>query len=330
MTGMTESGVWRDAAELPETLAATLEQARGVAEVAALLRGAGRIVATGNGASYYVAQALWLASLAGPPGPQVLALPGGLVARGRFAWREGDVLLACSSSGEFRDVIEAIEGAPAPFALITATEDSTLARAAGPIARSVVRQQRGYTHTQAYCGAAVVALALWAQVTADAGLEAALAALPELLAPAVAEAPAWASGAADAVGTPRGGIAFGSGPAWPAALELALLLKEVPLIPFEGMETREGATTGMYALSAEQLAISLPTGEDPLIAEAEATCRAQGATVLALPAPAADPRLAIVSTFPAALALATELAVRAGLDPDEPAWRDAYLATARR
>jgi glucosamine 6-phosphate synthetase-like amidotransferase/phosphosugar isomerase protein len=115
----------------------------------------------------------------------------------------------------------------------------------------------------------------------------------------------------------------------PAALEVALLLKEVPLVPCEGMETREGATSGMYALAPGHLAVSLPTEEDPLVGEAEEICRAQGATVLALPAAPADPRLAVLSTFPAAVALATELAVRAGLDPDEPAWRDAYLATAR-
>ena len=72
-----------------------------------------RVVASGNGAAYYVAVALWLASLEGPVGPDVVAVPSGLLARGGFAWRPGDVLLAVSSSGEFRDLVEAVDaGAP--------------------------------------------------------------------------------------------------------------------------------------------------------------------------------------------------------------------------
>ena len=59
---------------------------------------------------------------------------------------------------------------------------------------------------------------------------------------------------------------------WPAALETALLLKEIASLPTEGMETREGATSGMYALGPTHIAVSLPTRHDPLIDETEQIC----------------------------------------------------------
>ncbi len=86
-----ETGLWRDLTELPDTLAATLEAHIGFSDVAALLGNprVRRIVASGNGAAYYVCVALWLASLEGREGPEVLAVPSGLLARGAFAWRRG-------------------------------------------------------------------------------------------------------------------------------------------------------------------------------------------------------------------------------------------------
>src|SRR4051812_9346611 len=174
----SETGLAQDVSELPDALAATLEARDGFDEVASLL-GADdvrRIVATGNGAAYYVAVALWLASLEGRAGPELVAVPSGLVARGAFVWRPGDALLAVSSSGEFRDLVEAVDaGAPSPYAAITATPGSTLGSRAGARAVVTVFQQRAVTHTQAFCGAVAAALAVWAELTADASLRDALA-----------------------------------------------------------------------------------------------------------------------------------------------------------
>ena len=325
------TGLSQDVAELPEALAATIEAREGVDEVAALLGADGvrRIVATGNGAAYYVAVALWLASLEGRDGPDVVAVPSGLVARGAFAWRPGDALLAISSSGEFRDLVEAVDaGAPSPYAAITATADSTLGSRAGARALVSVLHQRAVTHTQAFCGAVAAALAVWAELTGDASLREALARAPVDCAAAVDAARDWAG---DAEGTDASfAVAFGSGPAWAAALEAALLLKEVGGIPAEGVETREGATSAMMALRPGHLAVSLPAGDDPLLDEAEAICRARGAAVARAPVPAfADRRLAAISTFPAAAALSERIGVERGLDVDRPAWIDAYYQVAR-
>ena len=161
------SGIWQDTAELPDSLAATVDRAQGFDDVVDMLRRPGtlRLVAGGNGASYYVAQALWLAALEGGASPiEVVAVPGGLLAKGDFGWREGDVLLAVSSSGELRDIIEAIEATAflAPSLSSQRPPGSTLGRAADACALVSVTNQRAVTHTQAFCGAVLAGLAIWA------------------------------------------------------------------------------------------------------------------------------------------------------------------------
>ena len=115
-----------------------------------------------------------------------------------------------------------------------------------------------------------------------------------------------------------------------AALEAALLLKEIAGVPAEGLETREAATSGMYALAPGHLVVALPVSEDPHAAETTATCADRGARVVTI---AAGERLthtsAPLTTFPGALALAVRLGMTAGLDVDRPAWLDAYYSTAR-
>ncbi len=330
---LDETGLWRDVTELPSTLAETLDRRGDRAEVAALVGGEGvrRIVASGNGAAYYVAVALWLASLEGRPGPDVVAVPSGLLARGRFVWRPGDVFLAVSSSGEFRDLVEAVDAdAPAPYAAVTANAGSTLGSHAGARALVAVPSQRAVTHTQPFCGAVAAALAVWAELPGDDELVAALARLPGEVEREIADARAWVDGVD--VGGAGTAVVFGSGPAWAGALEAALLLKEVSGVPAEGVETREGATSAMMALGPGSLALSLSgKAEDPLLAEAEEICAGQGAVVVRTPHPdTVDRRLAAISTFPAATALAARIGIERGLDVDRPAWTDAYYRVARR
>lgn len=332
---LSQTTLWQEACALPRTLDRTLGVAEGFRDVVAMMRGAGRVVVTGNGAAFYAAHALWLATLETRyAGPELIAVPAGLLSRGSFAWRRGDLLLAISSSGEQRDVIEAVAGeAPRPFAVITSSAGSTLAREAAAIASVTVEAQDAITHTQAYCGNVAAALALWADVSGDGSLADALAAEPERLEATLDEAAQFADG--DGARLPRditAAVAFGTGTAWAAALEAALLLKEVSRLPAEGLETREGATSGMYALGRGQLALSLPAGPggDPLLDEAERTCAATGAAVVRAPGGGrADRRLASITTFPAALALAVALGLRSGHDVDHPGWVDAYYATAR-
>jgi glucosamine--fructose-6-phosphate aminotransferase (isomerizing) len=272
-----------------------------------------------------------MATLCGAAGPEVVPVPAGLLARGRFSWRHGDRLVVISSSGELRDAVEAIDaGVPRPFAAITAHPESSIGRNASAIAKVRVLGQEAITHTQAYCGNVAAALAVWAEVTHDDGLRVALRRSPDATQAALGAAGEWASAAGESVPRPRAAATVGSGPAWSAALEAALLLKEVARVPAEGHETREGATSGMYALAGDDVVLVLATGRDPLVEEAEEVWAATGASVLRAPGgDFADARLAPLTTFPAALALAVELGLSLGHDVDRPGWADAYYATAR-
>jgi fructoselysine-6-P-deglycase FrlB-like protein len=321
--------LWQEARGIPSALERTLGDARGFEEVAHVLAAVDgrRVIATGNGAALYVAHALWLVSLERTAGPEVVPVPAGLLANGRFAWREGDRLLVVSSSGELRDAIEAIDaGAPRPYAAVTAGEQSTVAAGAAAVALVHVDAQETETHTQAYCGNLAAVLAVWSRIAGDVELGASLARAPGTLERLLADAEAWAPEA----DVPSSAVAFGTGTAWSAAQQAALLLKEVAGVPAEGLETREAATSGMFALGPESLAVSLPIGDDAVVVEAEETCRGAGAAVVRLPGgDALDPRLAGLSTFPAALALAIALGLHAGLDVDHPAWADSYYRTTR-
>ena len=101
----------------------------------------------------------------------IVAVPCGIAVRDGFRWQPGDAVLAVSSSGEFRDVVEIARRAGGrPCVAITADADSSLAAAATAAVLQRVVSQRAVTHTQALAGAYASALALWAAVTGDAEL----------------------------------------------------------------------------------------------------------------------------------------------------------------
>ena len=87
VTTRTDTGLFADLLLTPGTVTATVANADGFDTVAALLTAPGvrRVVVTGNGAQWHVALALSLAWLhvTAPP-VDLIAVPGGLVARG--AW----------------------------------------------------------------------------------------------------------------------------------------------------------------------------------------------------------------------------------------------------
>ena len=126
-------------------------------------------------------------------------------------------------------------------------------------------------------------------------------------------------------------IAFGSGAGWAAALEAALLLKEVAGVPTEGVETREGATSAMMALRPGDLVLSLSNEARRRAARGGGgdLCRAGGEVLSAPLAAVTDSRLAAMTTFPAAAVLSAAIGLGRGLDVDRPAWTDAYYRVAR-
>jgi len=324
--------LWSEVGDAPATVRRTLDANGGTLDRAvALLSGADRVIVTGNGAAWYAAAAMSLAMCRSGRGPaEVAAVPAGLLASGTVAVGPGDGLVVVSSSGELRDIVELVDaGVTVPMVAITADAASTIGRAAAVAVLTTVGSQRAVTHTQSYLGNVVSALRLAAGLNADRELDDAVAGADTLLADAFAAADAAA--AAGAVGEHAAGIVLGTGPAWAAAQEGALLLAEVAGIPTQGMETREAATTGMYALRPGDLVVSLRTGAgDPLALEAEEICRDQGALVVAHDGTGpVDPRLAAITTFPAAAALAIDLGLARGRDVDQPPWVASYYRTAR-
>ena len=330
---LTSTGLWRDTCGIGEAVEATLGSADGFDQAAAVLRrpDVRRIVVSGNGAAYYVAHALWLHTLTSPvAAPEMVALPSGFLAGGRFRWRPGDVLFAVSSSGEFRDLVEAIDhGPPRPFVALTANADSTIGAAADACALITVVAQRAVTHTQVFCAGVVAGLAVWARAFGDRALEQALAEAPAVCRRALAAAVEWLSTDAPAAVIPTAAMTLGSSGAWAAALETALLLREVASVPADAAEAREGGTSSMFGLAPGHLVASLGPHDDPLVVEAVDGCRRTGADVVSVPADRSQPLLGAIASFPGAVALAARIGLAGGRDVDHPDWVAAYYRTAR-
>lgn len=330
------TALWADVLGIPESLDETLARSDGFADVAAVLArpGARRLVVSGSGASYYAAMALWLAATETENLPlEVLPVPAGLLAGGTFHWQDGDVLLAVSASGESRDLREALErrDLPRPCAAVTCTVGGTISSLADGVAACTVRTAEAVTHTQAFCSAVATLLAVWSSLTGDGSLHAELAAIPAVVERSLHLARGWVEEMVADLLVPPATVAFGTGPAWAAALEAALLLKEVSRLPSEGCETREGATTAMTGMLPGHLAVSLPIRNDPLIEEAERVLGSIPCQLLRVPGGgSADRRLAALAMFAPMAALSIELALKGGWNADSPDWYGRYLSTSRR
>jgi fructoselysine-6-P-deglycase FrlB-like protein len=314
----------------------TFEKAQGFADVAKLIRhpSVKRVVASGNGASYYTAHVLWMAALCGKAAVDVVGLPAGLLCSGSFAWREGDLLLAVSSSGEFRDLRDAIDDPRRPrmpYAAITANPAASIPSGAAACAVNHVPKHRAVTHTMDFCGNTAIALSIWASVSGDQELAAAVAELPETYEKALRQTEQWASGDLAAIALPTNVVPFGTGPGWGAALQTALMVKEIAGVVSEGLEAREAATSAMTAAGAGHLFVDIKTQRDQIGPEALRLVKERGAKILQAPgADLTDVRLAAITSFPAAIALSVELANKTGTNIDKPGWIDLYYTTARR
>ena len=82
-----ETNLWRETGAVPATLARTLDDSANIGAAAQLLQPlmCGELSPRATGASPRAATALWLASLDGRRGPDLLVVPAGLLARGAFA-----------------------------------------------------------------------------------------------------------------------------------------------------------------------------------------------------------------------------------------------------
>jgi glucosamine--fructose-6-phosphate aminotransferase (isomerizing) len=264
-----------------------------------------------------------------PSAVDVVAVPAGVVLTGGFNWRLDDVPLVVSTSGKLRDILELVERGEFPqrFAMITSSPDSPLAAAATALVRVDLPPQRSDTHTCGYLANLLAAQLLYRELAA---VElAVLDVAPGRVGAALEAAPRWASDCVRGLHH-RAATAFATGAGVPAALETALLLKEVAGVYTEGMDVREAATTGMYALDEGFLTLAHAAPGDPLAAETLAICADRGAATLEVPGvEAGEELIAPLTTFPAALALAIAVAQARGRDVDHPTWAASYYRTTR-
>lgn len=312
---------------MPETISVTLDEAQAVlGEVQQRSREARRIVFTGNGASLYAAMAGWLESVTGPKDGSPLWMPAGLLRASGPHLGPDDVVIAVSTSGELRDLVELCQDPnPPQVVALTAHPDSTIGRAANVVVQLRVRSQSAVTHTQAYASATAAALVIGAGIAdkptshvLDAQLSQRVArALEQVRADLVHESRRF-----------RSVVCAGAGRNWPAALQAALMVRELAALPAEGVEAREGVTSSLAVLGPDTLVVVIGHPQDVPANEVEQLAGERGAALIRMPT--SDSPAAPLEAFAPSLHLAIELALHLGMDVDQPHWYGDYLRVARQ
>jgi glucosamine--fructose-6-phosphate aminotransferase (isomerizing) len=242
----------------------------------------------------------------------------------------GDALcIAISQSGRSPDLLASVDAwraAGVPLAVLVNDDLSPLAERADTLLPLVAGPERSVAATKSCLAAMAGLAALVAEWAGDAALAAAVAALPELVARAVALD--WSAGVAS-LSTARQMFVIGRGYGFAAAQEAALKLKETCAIqaePFSAAEVRHGPMTivgpGFPVLA---FATDDAAGKDVALVAREFAGR--GAIVLTagadagamLPVEAAHPAIQPILMLASFYGLVEQLSRTRGLDPDRPA-----------
>ncbi len=238
------------------------------------------------------------------------------------------VMLVLSQSGRSPDLLAAAEAAAARGALIVALvnyETSPLAARADVTLPLDAGLELSVAATKSFVATLAAILHLVAEWTHDAGLLAALDALPERL------AESWAldwSAALPVLDEAANLYVVGRGLGFAVAQEAALKIKETCGLHAEAFSAAE-VKHGPMALVGPDFPVLLLAQQDESldsIASLAAPFSARGATVLAagvdgdvrLPTLAADPAIQPLLLIESFYRLANALAIRRGHDPDRP------------
>lgn len=243
----------------------------------------------------------------------------------------GAACLAISQSGASPDIVAMLRAARDAGALtlaLTNAEGAPLARAAEFGLPLHAGPERSVAATKSFTGSVVAGLALLAEWRQDAGLAAAVAALPDAMAQALGQD--WGALAGRLAGAGSAYV-LGRGPGLAIAAEMALKLKETCGLHAEAHSAAE-VLHGPAALVRTGFPVLVLAVQDAARAHVLATAArlaGQGADVfvtgadvagaVTLPAPPplhplVDPLVAVVAFY----AMAEGLARRRGLDPDRP------------
>ncbi len=267
--GLPDTGLWADVRELPGALADTLAAAEGVAAAAELLGGARASSGSWRRATAPPTTSRtrcgWPRSRARPGGPPIVAVPCGVAARDRIPLAAGRRAARRLLVGRVpRRRGDRPARGRSPLRGHHGQRRTPRWRTAATRRRAAARRVPAGGHAHAGAGGRLRVRARG--LGGGDGRRRAggvLAAAPDAAASAVAAAEAWAGEALAGVGHPAGGRRGRRRPAWAAALELALMLKEISRVPAEGVETREGATSAMFGLARGHLMVVARPGGRP-------------------------------------------------------------------
>ena len=253
MTDLDDLLTWRESSTSGDAIAAAIDAADGAPAAARdVLATAERIVLTGAGSSYYLAQAAAAVAraamhrpvFAAPLSELILRPDGVLVAAagtGVAARREPVVIISRSgSTSEAVDVAERMRAAGHPTVAVTCRGDSPLARTADVALVSPEGDEAAIVMTRSFASMLALLLRLVATVAGDERLASDLGEL----------AGRWTEATAAAtVGRRLGAtdwgrvVILGGGPAFGIAAEWGLKLTETSQVPtsaYEPLEFRHG------------------------------------------------------------------------------------------
>jgi glucosamine--fructose-6-phosphate aminotransferase (isomerizing) len=335
--------------EGPAAIRATVDAAVPIVRaVASELRagGARRVWVIGNGTSYHSSlHAAGLARrLAGPDDPIAIPVTAGDFRTFHPRLGPGDVIVGVSASGEFRDVLgvfEEVRGriptvgiVHVPGSSLTRIADHVILAAGGPSCIPVMTK----TFTSTLSATILMLGAILgdeplAEVCAGLGLAA------DHADRAIADALPVVEGMASRLAAAEHLFVVGGGLAYPAALEVALKLKEMALLHAEASETWEMASGPATMVGPGTVVVSLaPDGParaatDDIarhsrewgahVIEVAPSRAVPDSELLVIPS-GVDERFAPLTVVPPVALLAYVLAGLRGATPDRPGWTERY------
>lgn len=331
---MTQSHMAREVAEIPEAAARFLDQSRAeLAAAAAALRATDPrlMVTVARGSSDHAATYLKYAIelLGGVPVASVGPSVASVYSRPLRLAQAG--CIGISQSGRSPDIVEMMRAAGEGGALsvaITNFADSPMALASAHCLPLRAGVEQSVAATKTFAISVLAGLALLAEWQEDAGLRAAVAALPEAFGHALALD--WSPLSARLVRA-QSAFVLGRGPAFAIASEAALKFKETCGLHAEAYSAAEvlHGPAAIVQANFPVLALAVEDAARPGVIQTAERLAAQGADVFVTGAGAAGavrlPALSGLHPLVAPLVLAITfygfveaLARRRGFDPDTP------------
>jgi len=328
-----------------QTIRHTRQQARDTARVI-VKRQPRRIFFVGNGTSVYSSMA---ASYTGrslatsAADPFVMAVPAGDFRNYMPSLDDRDVVVGISASGEFRDLLVIFEELAGrcmrvgithvPGSSITKLSDELLVSAGGPSQMPVMTKTYASTLTAAH-------LLILETFSAPAELFSHLESSAQLCETALDSAHKKVAAIVSDIQNYEHSFYFGAGPAYAASLEAALKMKEMAMLHAEASEIWEFASGPATTVDKRFFCAAFYTGgaNDSDVANSARLSREWGARLIELGPKSyagdwhipVQPNLfepfSTLSLVPPAALLAYRMARSRGHYPEQPLWRERYVA----